>query len=194
MSFFSLCRMQVVWVELCLNFLCPSQKGRPPCWECAGGGHFGEKDLPCKSARFYNEVISNKKRGKPQWHNFKFLLWWWSLGKKFLLKHVFLQELVLSKRPNPHHWFKIFWNILWKHDTAQPSQYLSIQPIYKDGSDVSRTLPKTQRTQRLRAFTRINFSLITSPLVNLDHNSASEAKKLQLHNLHQASASKCWPK
>ena len=168
-SFFSLCRMQVVWVELCLNFLCPSQKGRPPSGgppveNLRGVGHFGEKDLPCKSARFYNEVISNKKRGKPQWHNFKFLLWWWSLGKKFLLKHVFLQELVLSKRPNPHHWFKIFWNILWKHDTAQPSQYLSIRPIHKDGSDVSRTLPKTQRTQRLRAFTRINFSLITSPL------------------------------
>ena len=125
-SFFSLCRMQVVWVELCLNFLCPSQKGRPPCSECAGG-HFGEKDLPCKSAKFYNEVVSNKKRGKPKWHNVKSLLWWWSLGKRFLLKHVFLQELVLSKRPNPH---LIFWNILWKHDTAQPSQYLSIQPIY----------------------------------------------------------------
>ena len=93
-------------------------KGTTPLLRMCGGGHFGEKDLPCKSAKFYNEVVSNKKRGKPKWHNVKSLLWWWSLGKRFLLKHVFLQELVLSGRPNPHHWFKIIWNILWKHDTA----------------------------------------------------------------------------
>ena len=96
-SCFWLFRMQVVWVELCLNFLCSSQK-----------------NFLASLQNFYNEVVSNRKRGKPQWHNVKTLPWWWSLGKRFLLKHVFVQELVQSRRPNPYHWFNIFWNILWK--------------------------------------------------------------------------------
>ena len=83
-------------------------------WRKGGGSILERKNFLASLQNFYNEVVSNRKRGKPQWHNVKTLPWWWSLGKRFLLKHVFVQELVQSRRPNPYHWFNIFWNILWK--------------------------------------------------------------------------------